>query len=94
MRNLWIQRDAEVAAWYANITPVTEDPSRLLRLVEDLVGAGEDQKIFVREAPPSSVELRRRWEEKAEVDADLSRGQQASAHMAWYDATDQVVEGL
>lgn len=93
MRNLWIQTEYAFATWLADVTPVMRDPETLIALLERIAMLGIDQQVFVADVSLAD-ELRLAWDHGHAVDCNLGRGRRISARVAWYDARDQLTEGL
>jgi hypothetical protein len=52
MKNLWIQTEHPFATWVANLDALRDEPTKLLQLVDYVLGSGEKHKVFeVVEAP-------------------------------------------
>jgi hypothetical protein len=78
--NYWSSQKEQMATWVARLTPVRDDPARLVDWAATVADAGERHRVYVLEKAPSlgydrsqhgpyGPFLRRRYAETGEVDA-------------------------
>lgn len=94
MKNYWVQLEAVVATWYADVTPLLDAPERLLALVRSVYEAAARTRMVRPIGFDPVADLALKWEREQTIEVFWRmKNLPVETDLAWFDASDSLVEG-